>query len=285
MTAAGAAVEPLFDAGPAWLFCPADRPERFAKAAAAADVVIVDLEDGVAPEGKDAARAALTASRLDPRRTVVRLNATASGDHGRDLDALGRTGYRNVMLAKTESADQVTQLAPLRVVALVETARGAVEVGSIVAAPNLAAVMWGAEDLLADLGGSSSRGPDGSYRDVARHLRSTTLLHAGANRRFAVDSVYLDMADLDGLRVETEDAAAVGFAAKPAIHPRQVPVIRAAFAPTDAEIAWARRLLDSSAGRPGVFEFEGRMVDLPVLRHARRILARHGGSVHRRVRT
>src|SRR5262249_60741930 len=100
-------------AGPGRLFCPADRPERFAKAAAAADVVILDLEDGVADPDKPAARQALQDTPLDPERTVVRINAADTDEYSRDLEALKGTQYTTVMLSKTESAAQVTALAPL----------------------------------------------------------------------------------------------------------------------------------------------------------------------------
>ena len=89
--------------GPGWLFCPADRPERFGKAAAAADVVILDLEDGVAAKDRDEARAALIDNPLDPDRTVVRINPAGTADHAPDLDALAKTAYTTVMLAKTET--------------------------------------------------------------------------------------------------------------------------------------------------------------------------------------
>ena len=91
----------LRDAGPGWLFCPADRPERFAKAAAAADVVILDLEDGVAEADKPAARKALGETPLDPERTVVRINPAGTDEQARDLDALADTAYTTVMLSKT----------------------------------------------------------------------------------------------------------------------------------------------------------------------------------------
>ncbi|RBO90885.1 HpcH/HpaI aldolase/citrate lyase family protein [Nocardia puris] len=260
--------------GPAWLFCPADRPERYAKAAAAADVVILDLEDGVAPADKAAARAALVAGPLDPETTVVRVNAAATEDHALDLAALADTGYRRLMLPKTESAEQITALSGYEVIALVESPLGALAVARAAMARNAIGVMWGAEDLIAGLGGNASRHADGTYRDVARHVRSSALLAAKAYGKFALDSVYLDIRDLDGLRAETDDAVAVGFDAKVAIHPSQVPVIRAAYAPADDEVAWARRLLDEVPNHRGVFAFEGRMVDAPVLRHAERILRR-----------
>jgi citrate lyase subunit beta/citryl-CoA lyase len=99
------------------------------------------------------------------------------------------------------------------------------------------------------------------------------LLAAGAYGKAAIDSVYLNLTDLDGVRAEAEDAAASGFAAKACIHPNQVPVVRAAFAPTPAELGWAGRVLAAAEGAAGVFAFEGRMVDEPLLAQARRLLA------------
>lgn len=262
----------LTDPGPAWLFCPADRPERFEKAAAAADVVILDLEDGVAAKDRESARAALVASRLDPGRTVVRVNPSATTDHPRDLEAVARTPYTTVMLAKTESADQVRALAPLDVVVLVETPLGALAVTETARVDNAFAVMWGAEDLFAVLGGTANRYPDGSYREVARHVRSQSLLAAKAYGKLALDSVYLDIKDLDGLRAEVDDAVSVGFDVKVAIHPSQIAVIRDGYAPGPEQVEWARHVLAAAREERGVFAFEGIMVDAPVLRRAERIV-------------
>lgn len=264
----------LRDAGPAWLFCPADRPERFAKAAAVADVVILDLEDGVAAVDRPTARVALQQTPLDPARTVVRVNPAGTEDQARDLEVLAHTGYRTLMLAKTESAAQVVALAPRQVIALVETPRGAVLATEIAAAEPTAAMMWGAEDLVAALGGGSSRRADGGYRDVARHVRSTVLLAASAFGRAALDAVHLEIGDLDGLRAEALDGAAVGFDATVCIHPTQIPVVRDAYHPAAERIDWARRVLAAAAAERGVFAFEGQMVDSPVLRHAEAILRR-----------
>ncbi|WP_280496231.1 HpcH/HpaI aldolase/citrate lyase family protein [Nocardia asiatica] len=261
-------------AGPAWLFCPADRPERFAKAAAAADVVILDLEDGVAAPDKAAARKALLDTPLDPETAVVRVNAAGTEDHALDLATLAETAYRRLMLPKCESAEQVTALPDHEVIALIESPLGALTVGQVMTARNAIGVMWGAEDLVAGLGGTASRHADGSYRDVARHVRSTTLLAAKAYGRFALDSVYLNIRDLDGLRAEAEDAVAVGFDAKVAIHPSQVAVLRAAYAPSAEELAWAGRVLEEAPKHRGVFALEGRMVDGPVFRHAEQIVRR-----------
>lgn len=268
----------LRDAGPGWLFCPADRPERFAKAAAAADVVILDLEDGVAAADRPEARIALRDTPLDPARTVVRINATGTEDHPRDLEALAATAYTTVMLAKTESAAQVAALAPLDVIALIETPRGAVFAAEIAATEPTVAMMWGAEDLVATLGGTSSRRPDGSYRDVARHVRSTVLLAASTFGRMALDAVHLDIRDLDGLQDEATDGVAVGFDATVCIHPTQVAVVRKAYRPSDERLDWAKRVLEAAKTERGVFAFEGQMVDSPVLRHAEAALRRAGES-------
>jgi citrate lyase subunit beta/citryl-CoA lyase len=138
--------------------------------------------------------------------------------------------------------------------------------------------MWGAEDLVATLGGSSSRTAEGTYRDVARHVRSTALLAASAFGRIALDAVHLDIRDLDGLRAEADDAVAVGFAGTVCIHPSQIPVVRTAYRPSEEKLDWARRVLAASQTERGVFAFEGQMVDSPVLKHAEIMLRRAGES-------
>ena len=263
----------LTQTGPGWLFCPADRPERFGKAAAAADVVILDLEDGVAAKDRGEARAALIETPLEPDRTVVRVNPASTDDHQADLEALAKTKYTTVMLAKTEDPQQIRDLAPLDVVVLIETPLGAVVVNELARIDNAFALMWGAEDLFAVTGGTANRWPDGSYRDVAKHVRSQALLAAKAYGRMALDSVYLDIRNLDGLRSEADDAVAVGFDAKVAIHPSQVAIIRDAYAPTADQVEWARTVLATAANERGVFQHEGLMVDAPVLRRAERIVA------------
>ncbi|WP_315093573.1 CoA ester lyase [uncultured Cellulomonas sp.] len=258
--------------GPALLFCPADRPERYEKAAARADSVVLDLEDAVAPRAKVAARSMLAASALDPDRTIVRVNPAPDLDD--DLHALAQTAYRTVMLAKTSSPQDVRALAGYEVIALIETAAGVVNVASIAAEPNVVGLMWGAEDLVASLGGTSSRGPNGAYRDVAVHARSAVLLAAGAFGKAAIDAVHLDIADVDGLAAEAVDAAALGFAATACIHPSQVPVVRDAYRPSEAEVERARALLAAAAGERGAFRWEGKQVDGPVLKHAEELLRR-----------
>ncbi len=258
--------------GPAWLFCPADRPDRWAKAAAVADVVIVDLEDAVAPGAKAAARDAVRAGDLDPDRTVLRINAAGTADHDADLALLADSPLRRVMLAKAEDPAGLAALHGREVLVLVESPLGFERVGELAAAPNVVGVMWGADDLVAGLGGMTSRHADGSYRDVARHARSRALLGAKAHGRLAIDAVHMDIADTAGLRAECDDAVAVGFDATVAIHPSQVEVIRHAYRPSEDRVAWAGRLLQAVGDDRGVTTFEGRMVDGPIFRQAERVL-------------
>lgn len=264
-----------FDLGPALLFCPADRPERFTKALERADAVILDLEDAVAPADKPAARANLLTHRIDPACVIVRVNAPDTADFAADLEALRQSDYRTVMVAKAETPEAFEAFdGGYSLIALCETARGIHAVDRIAAHERVVGLMWGAEDLVASLGGTSSRLPDGGYRDIARYARSRVLLAAGAYGRAAIDAVHVDIEDADGLMAEAEDAAASGFAATACIHPGQVGVIRDAYRPTPEMVEWARAVLAAAEGERGVFRFRGRMIDEPVLRHARAMAAR-----------
>lgn len=271
--------------GPALLFCPADRPERYQKAAERSDAVIVDLEDAVAPADKQRARGAILAQlgsagdvpELDPSRTIIRINPAGTEEFEKDLHCLKHTPYRHVMLAKAESAAQLKELEGYSVIALCETAAGIVNAAGIAAEPNVVGLMWGAEDLLASLGGTSSRRDDGGYRSVALHARSTVLLAARAFGKEAVDSVYVNIPDLEGLAIESRDAVASGFGSKACIHPNQVAVVRAAYAPSESDVAAATELLDAAAAAgTGVFQYQGKMIDGPILKHAESTLRRAG---------
>jgi citrate lyase subunit beta / citryl-CoA lyase len=268
-----------FAMGPALLFCPADRPDRYRKAAERSDAVILDLEDAVTPDRKPEARRTLVVGDvLDPATTIVRVNAVPTEFFEEDLRALADTPYRTVMLAKTSGAADVARLDGYDVVALIETAAGLAHVGEIAAAPNVVGLMWGAEDLVASLGGTSSRLPDGRYRDVAVHARAATLVAAGANGKAAIDAVHLDLDDLEGVAAEAADAAASGFAATACLHPSHVPAIRAAYRPTAAEEEWARAVLAAASGERGAFRWDGRLVDGPVLKHAAELVRRAGAG-------
>jgi citrate lyase subunit beta / citryl-CoA lyase len=260
--------------GVAWLFCPADRPERFAKAAAVADVVILDLEDGTAPDRLGMAREAVANARLDRAQTVIRVHARPDPEHTEDLDAVVAGGFRTVMLAKTETRAEAESLARFEVIALCETPLGVVNAPTIAAAPNVSALMWGAEDLTAALGGSASRDRNGGYLDLARHARAAVLLAAGAARTSALDAVFLDIGDASGLEAEVSEAAAMGFGAKACIHPTQTTIVRAGFRPSDRAIAEARAIVAAASGHTGAFRHGNRMVDAPLVAQAQLTLAR-----------
>ncbi|OYV65748.1 MAG: hypothetical protein B7X07_01875 [Actinobacteria bacterium 21-64-8] len=247
--------------GPAFLFCPADRPDRFAKAASAADVYEVLVYDR-----RRHARLVAAVEIVSP--------ANKDRQHALDLASVRETAVSMVMLAKTESPDEVLALDEFSVVALLETPRGVLAAEEIAQCTNTLGLMWGAEDLVAALGGLSSRGEDKVYRDVARYARSRTLLAARAEGRCALDAVCLLLDDLELQRTEALDAAAVGFAATVCVHPSQVPIVRAAYRPSDEQLAWATHILDASRGRAGVFRVGELMVDEPVLAQARLILRR-----------
>jgi len=261
----------MFALGPALLFCPADRPDRYAKALDRADAVILDLEDATAPANRPAARMALAEHPLDPERVIVRISPAASGDFADDIAAVEAAGYRTVMVAKADAG--LPSLSGFEVVALCESAAGVLDARELARRPEVVALMWGAEDLVASLGGTSSRS-GGAYRDVVRHARSAVLLAAAAEDVAAIDAVHLLIDDLDGVRSEAEDAVASGFTATACIHPSHVAVIRDAYRPSPEEVAHARRILAATAGHDGVFRLDDLMVDGPVLRHAEATLRR-----------
>lgn len=260
---------------PAILFCPADRPDRFHKALERADSVILDLEDAVLHDSKALARQAIIDSDLPADRVIVRINSPKTGDFGADLAAIAQTEYRNIMVAKASSADLLATLpSTYKVIALCETAAGVKSAEAIAALENVVGLMWGAEDLIASMGGTSSRNSLGQYRDIARYARAEVLLAARAAGKFAIDAVHVDIDDVEGLKAEAEDASASGFQGTACIHPGQVATVREAYRPTLEEIKFATALLNAAESKPGVFNYEGKMVDEPVLRHARSIVNR-----------
>jgi citrate lyase subunit beta/citryl-CoA lyase len=263
--------------GPAWLFCPADRPDRYEKAALSADVVILDLEDAVAPTRKalarEALRAAVRAGQLNWAETVIRINAAGTPDHIGDLALIHEVAAPRVMLAKAEMASDVAAI-DADVIALVESARGLEAVSELADAENTIGLMWGADDLIGSLGGTISRDPAGAYWDVVRSARSRILVAAKARDLLALDAVYMSIPDLDGLEHESREAVAVGFDAKVAIHPCQLEPIRGAYRPSNAEVEAARRLLSVDVDQRGVTTVDGAMVDGPLYRQAEAILRR-----------
>lgn len=272
-----------FDLGPAILFVPADRPDRYAKAYERADAVIIDLEDAVAPEDRSAARIAVaehlsTAEESILAKTVVRINPVEETDCAEDTALLANTALPYVMLPKAESADDIARVAAalpdIELIALCETARGVIESYEIAKHPAVAALMWGSEDLMVSTGGSASRYDNGTYRDAARFARAQVLLAAAAADKASIDTIHTDLSPTEQFIAEAQDAVATGWSAKACIHPAQVGVIRGAYTPSNDELEHARALLAETKHRGGVFQFRGSMVDGPLIAHAQTVVAR-----------
>ncbi|GAB2851460.1 CoA ester lyase [Actinocorallia aurea] len=283
-----------------WLFAPGDSPRKMAKAAdGPADAVILDLEDAVAEAGKAGARAGVAgflASRpeAERRRLWVRINPL-DGPHAlADLAAIVPARPGGVMLPKARGPRDVEVLdhylaalevaaggeqGATEVIALVtETAEGMFTTGDYKGAPRLSALTWGAEDLADALGASDNRGPDGGYGFTYELARSLCLLGAAAAGVAAIDTIHGDFRDLDGLRTRAAKVRRDGYRGMLAIHPDQVPVINAAFTPTEAELAEAREIVALFAAHPGVgaLGHNGAMLDRPHLARARALLAAGG---------
>lgn len=275
------------------LFTPGTQPERVAKALAAAesDTLVVDWEDAVAPPDKANAREATRAAWASLPRTrterVIRANGTQTSWWRDDLEAAVPLAPDAIMLPKAERAADVARFADalgaieraaglppdgIRIIAIVESARGALDALAIAeATPRLAALVFGAEDYQADVGGRRRR----DNLDVL-WARSQVAAAAGAVRVAAIDQVFTDFNDPEGLRAEASFARELGYRGKMVIHPKQVLVVNEAFTPTAAEIGHARRVLDAAEraekeGR-GAFALDGKMVDRPLVEQARLVL-------------
>ncbi|GLI23649.1 HpcH/HpaI aldolase/citrate lyase family protein [Xanthobacter flavus] len=250
------------------LFVPANRPERFEKAAhAGADAVILDLEDAVAPDAKEAARAALRAGFASVP-VLVRVNGLGTPWHTADLAALAGHGFSGVMVPKAEASEAFTALceaSPVPVVALVESARGLADARRIAGTSNVARIAFGSVDFCADLGCAH-------IREALQAARCELVLASRLAGLVApVDGVTTAIDDRDAVTGDARYARDLGFGGKLAIHPRQIAAIRDGFAPDDAEVAWARKVLASGDGAAAV---DGAMVDEPVRLRARAILGR-----------
>ncbi len=272
------------------LFVPGDRPERFDKAAASgADALILDLEDSVAASAKDAARAAV-ATRLRAERggvaVFVRINPLDTDLSSEDLVALRGLSPDAIVLPKAEGAASVRLLAerlteagidaPILPIAT-ETPAAIFQLGSYAACGvALAGLTWGAEDLPAAIGAATSREDDGRYTAPYEIVRSLALFGAHAAGVSAIETVYPAFRDVEGLAAYAKRAARDGFTGMMAIHPAQVATINAAFTPDAAQIAHARAIVAAFAAQPeaGALQVDGRMVDAPHLKQARRILDR-----------
>lgn len=281
------------------LFVPGDSERKLEKGfGAGADVVIVDLEDSVAAANKAAAREVAARFISDRSQQIssaiyVRVNDLTTGLTDDDLAALVPVKPDGIMLPKSNSGQDVQQLAAkLRVheaengladggigilPIITETAAGVLAAASYAgASARLAGLTWGAEDLSAAIGARSARDETGRYTDVFRLARTMTILAAGSAEVAAIDTVFPDFRDMAAFEAECREAERDGFTGKMAIHPAQVPVINTAFTPSAEAIERSQAIVDAfaAAGNPGVVGIEGKMYDRPHLRLAQRLLAR-----------
>jgi citrate lyase subunit beta/citryl-CoA lyase len=278
-----------------WLFVPGDAERKIAKGLASeADALILDLEDAVAPARRPAARELVAAClRAHPgTRLWVRINSLGSPQALADLAAVMPAAPAGIMLPKADGAADVVRLghylSALEVAAGLEEGRTRIAVvatetpaslfalgGYAPPPPRLAALTWGAEDLAAALGAVTNREADGAYAAPFVLARTLCLAAAAAAGVAAIDTVFTDFRDPAGLAAEAAAARRAGFIGKLAIHPDQVGPITAAFTPTAAEIAAARRIVAAFAAAPeqGTVGLDGRMLDRPHLTQAERVLA------------
>jgi citrate lyase subunit beta/citryl-CoA lyase len=286
------------------LFVPGDSPRKLAKGLeSGADALILDLEDSVAAERKAEARTTSLAflkevgAKARRPRLLVRVNGLDTGLTDADLDAVVTGRPDAILLPKAEGGPSVIHLdaklaarealagLPDGAIAMMaiatETATALFAAGTYAgASPRLSALTWGAEDLSADIGAETNRDADGNFTGPFRLARSLCVAAAAAAKVAALDTVYVDFRNADGLRREAEDARRDGFVGKLAIHPGQVAVINEVFTPSPAEIAKAEAVIAAFAAAPGVgvVGIDGLMYDRPHLERAKRLLARAKNS-------
>ncbi|MGR9289954.1 HpcH/HpaI aldolase/citrate lyase family protein [Rhizobium leguminosarum] len=261
-----------------FLFVPGDRPERFSKAlATAADMVVIDFEDAVAPSKKADAREALKSFEAGAgiERIVVRINATTTSDFEKDLNACGAAGVGALMLPKAEGREDVGRIASgvgkVRVIALVESALGLERCGEIARQPLVDRIAFGSIDYRLDLGIPE----DGPALATARS--QIVFQSRLASIAAPIEGVTAAYNDGELLLSDIAVARSFGFGGKLAIHPCQIEVINYGFAPSEAEVAWAKRILaaaEETGGEVGAVSLNGEMIDRPVLLRAERILER-----------
>ncbi|TNC29078.1 HpcH/HpaI aldolase/citrate lyase family protein [Amycolatopsis alkalitolerans] len=249
----------------ALLFVPGHRADRFDKAVASgADAVILDLEDAVAAADKDAARSHVDEWLSGGGTALVRINGSDTPEFEPDLELVAKHGCP-VMLPKAEDPRVLARIeAPL--LPIIETARGIEAATALCAVENVARVAFGSVDLATQLG---VRHDD----ELALGYARSRLVLASAANGIAppIDGVTTDLTGESALTADVRHARRLGFGGKLCIHPRQVPLVREGFAPTEEELSWARRVL---AAGDSVSAVDGQMVDRPVLERARRLLAR-----------
>jgi len=268
-------MDPLTLPARSWLFVPATRPDRFAKAAASgADRIIIDLEDAVATDNKESARDALPEATLpDTVPVYVRINAATTAWFKRDLAVVASLPITGILLPKADSPDDVARAvnrlpSGFRVVPIIETAAGAWTVLSVAQSPNVERLVFGALDFQLDTGMYDEGGTFDFIR--SRVAVASRVAKIGA----PVDSVCLSINDEAQIAADAARGRRFGCCGKLCIHPNQVRVSNATFRPTDDEIEWAKSVLAERASRPAdaVFSHRGALVDRPVIERANQIV-------------
>lgn len=261
-----------------YLYVPGNRPDRFDKACAAgADAVIIDLEDAVPPAEKAQARSALSAW-LDPQKSVlVRTNSADSRWFHEDLAACAVPGVRGIVLPKAEAiGEDVVALCRRQkctLLPLIETATGMALASVIAATPGVERLMFGTIDFQFELG------IDGDGDELLAFRSQLVLASRLAGIQAPVDGPCTSWEDADLLAANARRARKLGFGGMLCIHPKQVAAVNAAFSPTAAEMAWARRVLEAAQRSGGAaVALDGRMIDRPVILKAERILGEARGQ-------
>ncbi len=280
-----------------FLFVPGDSERKLARGgASAADALILDLEDAVAPARKPLARTMVTeylAAHATNRRPElwVRINPLDEGGVD-DLAAIVRAAPDGIVVPKTDGPPDVLRLGyyleslerrdgidkPIRILPVAtETARAPFRLGDYadVALSRLYGLTWGAEDLSSAVGASTNKDPAGGWAFTYRMVRSACLLAAKAAGVEAIETLFADFRDLPGLHASCMEAAQEGFTGRIAIHPDQASVINAAFMPSEAAVAHAQRVVAAFEASPeaGAVGLDGMMLDMPHLKQARHVLA------------
>jgi citrate lyase subunit beta/citryl-CoA lyase len=278
------------------LFVPADSEKKLARAESCeADTLILDLEDSVLPERKPLAREMtreFLGSAPDRSKLWVRVNDLSSGEMLRDLAKIVPAGPAGIVLPKIRGPEDVLRVGhyldameaaggqdvgSIRMVVLVtETPSAVLRLGELArdgANPRIVGLTWGAEDLSSAIGAGDPRSPDGAWRPTYEFARIQCLLAAHALAVEAIDTVYVNYRDAEGLRKSCQSARFDGFTGRVAIHPDQVPIINEAFTPGADELALAQRIIDAFSSGAGAVSIDGKMYDVPHLKAARRLLS------------
>lgn len=265
--------------------------------ASRADALIIDLEDSVLPADKPAARKAvsswLTNTDWGTKTVCVRINSLDSEFWEEDLQATLTSARPDLYVVPKVSSradldrlgDRLSQLegsvgraiGGIGLLPIVsEVPEAPLRAHEIARHPRVEAVTWGAEDLSAELGAKRRRDAGGTYLEVFQLCRSLTLLAAKGAKVQAIDTVFTDLKDLQGLQAESSRSADTGFDGKLTIHPDQIDVVNSCFSPSPSELAEARELLAAAEGQVGAFRFKGQMVDIPHFKQAQRLIDRAG---------